>query len=545
MINVVVLNCPSKNNDRNEGLEEISTQLDALKESEFLRLEFSSRMETPLNVDEVEFLRRKIQESQLILILVTVDFVASRKTKNPSNAQKIIKELAMALVENKTKIIPICYSTDNFGDSDFFLKYPMKLPSQSTIIDQKFNKEQQWDDVRSIISHHLQTISYVDLQENINELFFAGIDISEGGILCESEQYKLVGKMKDFIIKPACFDSLYASMSDPSHVVIVFGPSGCGKTFIVKQIAHEIYSYQSTEGLREFDYINCQINQGAEQEIREKLQDINSRNRIIIDGFHALNKETRQFVINESIRIMESGSQTLLVIVGNTSLNNILINSISEKRFEDLYDVYPIDFSTHSSASIRNMMDKVAESLEIKFGERLKAEIVNLSVDNIYIANFLIVKFMQQLANDISTDSVQSVFNLQKGVLSYSNESDLYEIVENIGLGEMEKFFKNFQTKVPITASILKTISIHPKRGVISFKRLKFKSDNETTNTLNEITDKLKKFKALIENKEIVSQKLSEQFKQSFDYQEDQEKLIIRDIQTLFYLNYSSIKEKN
>jgi hypothetical protein len=537
MVNIVILNCSSTKNDRHEGLTEISDQLHALT-----GLKLYSRIDIPINGDEVKFFKEKIEESQLILILVTPEFIAASNTSRPSVQQKVIKVLTLDLINNKEKIVPISYSTNNFEDCELFCDHPMKLPSNSTIIDTKYNYIQQWNDVGSSIREHVKKIDSLDLRKKINELCPISIDVP-GGILCESEQYKLVGKMEDFI-KPACFDSLYASMSDPSHVVIVYGPSGCGKTFIVNQISHEIDSHQNSKKTHKFDYINCQHKQDAAEEIREKLRDVNSGSRIIIDSFHTLNNQTRQFIMEKSIEIMESGSKTLLVIIGNTSLSNILIKNLCDERFDDLYDVYSIDFSTHSSTSIRNMMDKVAERLEIKFHEDLKTEIIKLSVDNIYIANFLIIKFMKQFASDINEKPDKSVFNLKKRMFSYNSKHDLYKIVEGIGLGERESFFNNFQENiVPINSTILRTISIHPKRGVISFKRLKIKSDNETATILNEITDKLRAFKISVKNKRIVDNYLVEQFKQSFEYQEDQEKLIIRNIQTLFYLNYSSIEK--
>jgi hypothetical protein len=149
-VNIVILNCPSRINSRDEGLTEISDQIHALK-----RLKLYSRIDIPINGDEVKFFREKIEESQLILILVSVELIACFNTRNPSDSQKVIRALALDLTNNKEKIVPISYSTNDFEDCELFCDYPMKLPSNSTIIDTKFSPEKQWDEVRAAIRNYI------------------------------------------------------------------------------------------------------------------------------------------------------------------------------------------------------------------------------------------------------------------------------------------------------------------------------------------------------------------------------------------------------
>jgi hypothetical protein len=152
IINILVLNCSDSNeNRRNAGIEKLTNTLNTLRNTRvFSRQDLYSLIP---QCGESDYLLDKIHEVKIIIILVSIEFLASFRTDTPSASQEIVRKIDRILTNNRTKIVPICYSTRDFDGCHLFDEDFIKIPSSGLLCEA--NNENRWQQVREVIRRYI------------------------------------------------------------------------------------------------------------------------------------------------------------------------------------------------------------------------------------------------------------------------------------------------------------------------------------------------------------------------------------------------------
>jgi Cdc6-like AAA superfamily ATPase len=535
--NIVVLNCPGEdllqNTDLNEG---ISQAKDALNSS--LLITIHSRQDTHT---ATEF-KQKIDDCQMIVILYSLGFSsalnAAFKSKEfaqkhfrdeLSQQQQIIFDLYDCLTNNKSKIFAIKYSSD--VSNDLITRfYPDNTNGTLVVKDKNL-----WNTLAKELKKQItlaneskKTNKLITINRNITNF----LDNDSLSKLLRNElpqENNIISKIIN-IIQPAFFDSLYAAIADTSHVVVVYGLSGCGKSFLVKQVIDKLDSLETETAI-----FNCE----SVDETQKITLALRRSSRIVIDNFHKLKEgEIKKSILAKAVEIMESNTQLSLTIIGDYTLEDYF--KPYKDTHSDLFDDYLVDFSIYNKVSLSSAIDLLGEKIEVRFCDELKADIVQLSVDNIYVTIMLISQLLLLFKNEEQDRERSPIFPLcfDGEKIKYKDSCSIVDIIKLLEahMDKYQKFFNQLLNDTKMTPETLMELYKQPRRGIIRFQKLMYQCNNEILrNQLRETINML----YIIKNERVI-----EEFNENLDYQSDKNRLLIRDVQALFYLNCNQLLQQ-
>lgn len=362
-------------------LEELRNHLRVLERTDPIDLFYDAEIKAGQNWDEL--IRKKIEEADIILFIISAAFLSSDYTYGI--------ELKYALDRYKiglVKIIPIIARACNWKST--LLGKLQALPSNGKPISNYKDPDEAYlqivQAIRYSISDFASTKNITTTTTKIPPVIIGNGNIlinSSGEIKIEelpqenvTDVFPLSGVPTITFVEPISFKKLISSIKHKGRGLVIEGPSGIGKTTAIKKAIERL-------GLTDPQYKYLTARDPDNIELIKKIRDWHS-GIVIIDDFHRLDDSIKSTIADylKLLADVEISTKKLIVIgIPNTGIKLISFGHDLATRI----DIF--EFSKIDNQKINELIEKGEFALNIKFEK--KADIIVASNGSLNIAQYL------------------------------------------------------------------------------------------------------------------------------------------------------------
>ena len=366
-----------------------------------------SKDKVPLGADIEATLQSYLANAQLILLLISADFIVSDLTYTH------ITQALKRLEAGKAQVIPVIVRPTSLW-KEIFGSFQV-LPRNGNPIAEWRNRDSAWvevvESVRLIREQILVDRWRTEIVEEEEEEYVSrGVDpvpqekgkqaeapevskamqppveyyflddspwtgtIIRQPIVHFSEVFVKSGIPRETFVKAQNFKKLKHAIATKGRGVVVEGPSGIGKTSAVRKAMEEL-------GIKEESYLSAR-----NQQHLERIQTLESwhQGTVIIDDFHRLAESTRQRVVDYIKYLADTQPDAKkVVIIGIPHTHQKLVSlSYDLATRIDVFNFTRVDHET-----IRQMIEQGERALNIRFDR--KAEIVRAAWGSLNVAQYI------------------------------------------------------------------------------------------------------------------------------------------------------------